>query len=123
MNKKLALPAIAMFAVTLGLGIMSPALASPPGDDPHKMKICHFEEAKIVDNLNGTSNNYTSGLVVIDVDNKGKMNGHFIKGTDPAEPRHFNATHSDFVINATADSGQEESDCGPPPTFVVITTP
>ena len=117
MNKKIALSAIAMFAVTLGLGILSPALAEKPdADGKHKMEICHFSEAKNI--FNATSmewTNSTAGMVVIDVDNKGKLNGHFIPGTDPLEPRHGNATLNleDFVINATSGSGEEETDCVP----------
>jgi hypothetical protein len=114
MNKKIALSAIAMFAVTLGLGILSPALAEKPVDGEHKAQVCHFGEAKNIFNATGddTWTNSTAGMVVIDVDNKGKMNGHFDKNGDA---RHFNATLvlEDFVINATDGSGFEESDCLP----------
>jgi len=117
MNKKIALSAIAMFAVTLGLGILSPALAEKPVDGEHKAQVRHFADAKNIFNATGddTWTNSTAGMVVIDVDNKGKMNGHFIPGTDPLEPRHGNATLNleDFVINATSGSGEEEMDCVP----------
>jgi hypothetical protein len=118
MNKKIALSAIAMFAVTLGLGVLSPAMADKPVDGVHdKPQICHFSEAKNIFNATGddTWTNSTAGMKVIEVDNQGKMNGHFIKGTDPLEPRHGNATLNlwDFPINATTGSGQEVTDCLP----------
>ena len=116
MNKKIALSAIAMFAVTLGLGIFSPALAEKPDSDgKHKMEICHFSEAKNIFNATGddTWTNSTAGMVVIDVDNKGKLNGHFDKSGDA---RHLNATLmlEDFVINGTdADPDNDLDDCVP----------
>ena len=118
MNKKIALSAIALFAVTLGLGVLSPAMADKPDDGVHdKPQICHFADAKNIFNATGndTWTNSTAGMVVIDVDNKGMVNGHFIPGTDPLEPRHGNATLGlwDFPINATADSGNEVTDCLP----------
>ena len=116
MNKKIALSAIAMFAVTLGLGILSPALAEKPVDGEHKAQVCHFADAKNIFNATGddTWTNSTAGMVVIDVDNKGQMNGHFDKNGDA---RHFNATLvlEDFVINGTdADPDNDLEDCMPP---------
>ena len=122
MNKKIALPAIAMFAVTLGLGLMSPALASQPDENgKHKVELCHFSEAENIFNATGDSfwHNSTAGLVVIDVDNKGKMNGHFDKNGDA---RHFNATLvlEDFVINGTdADPDNDLEDCAPEPVITI----
>ena len=125
MNKKIALSAIAMFAVTLGLGILSPAMASQPDEGgKHKVQLCHFSEAKNIFNAtDSTWTNSTAGMVVIDVDNKGKMNGHFDKDKNP---RHFNATLglADFVINATAipSDPDGEDDCVPAP-IVTMTDP
>ena len=121
MNKKIALSAIAMFAVTLGLGVLSPALAEKPVGGEHKMEICHFSEAKNIFNATGDNlwHNSTAGLVVIDVDNKGKMNGHFDKNGDA---RHFNATLvlEDFVINGTdADPENDLEDCVPAPIVTI----
>jgi len=115
MNKKIALSAIAMFAVTLGLGILSPALAEKPVDGEHKAQVCHFADAKNIFNATGddTWTNSTAGMVVIDVDNKGQMNGHFDKNGDA---RHFNATLvlEDFVINGTdVDPDNDLEDCVP----------
>ena len=42
MNTKLALTAIAIFAVTLGLGVLSPAMAAP-----NKVDVCHYEAEEI----------------------------------------------------------------------------
>ena len=99
MNKKIALSAMAMFAVTLGLGILGPALADKPGDDPHKVPLCHFVDAKNEFNMTGDDlwHNSTAGMIPIEVDSQGQMNGHFDKKT--AEPRHGNGTLVDFVID------------------------
>lgn len=42
MNTKLAMTAIALFAVTLGLGVLSPAMAAP-----NKVDVCHYEAEEI----------------------------------------------------------------------------
>ena len=49
MNSKLAITAIVMFAVIMGLGAMSPAMAAPNENANHKanagkITICHVEE-------------------------------------------------------------------------------
>jgi len=103
MNKTISLAAISMFAVTLGLGLMSPALATQPdGDGEHKMLICHFQEEKTVVNPDGSTTDFSAGWVVIDVDNKGKLNGHFDKDGDA---RHVDdAGMGDFVIEDDGDA-------------------
>ena len=118
MNKKIALSAIAMFAVTLGLGVLSPAMATQPDNDGnHKILLCHAAAESNVFNATGDDmwHNSTSGAVVIDVDKAGKLNGHFIKGTD--DSRHFNGTDGDWIINATALLADlnGEDDCVPEP--------
>ena len=103
MNKITTLAAISMFAVTLGLGVISPALATQPDDDgKHKMQICHFQEEKTVVNPDGSTTDFSAGWVLIDVDNKGKTNGHFDKNGDA---RHFDAdpADGDFVIEDDED--------------------
>ncbi len=96
--------AIAMFAVTLGLGLMSSALAEKPDDNgKHKILLCHFQEEKplIVDGvpviIDDVPVMIPAEWALIDVDNKGKMNGHFDKN---GETRHFDVVHTDgdFVI-------------------------
>ena len=42
MNSKLTITAIALFAVTLGLGVLSPAMAAP-----NKVSVCHYEGEEI----------------------------------------------------------------------------
>ena len=42
MNRIITISAIAMFAVTLGLGVLSPAMAAP-----NKVSVCHYEAEEI----------------------------------------------------------------------------
>jgi len=44
MNTKLTLTAIALFAVTLGIGFLTPAMAAKD----IKFDVCHFEEEQII---------------------------------------------------------------------------
>jgi hypothetical protein len=103
MNKITTWAAISMFAVTLGLGIMSPALATPADEDgEHKMQICHYAEAETITNDDGTTTDIPAEWALIDVDNAGKLNGHFDKNGDA---RHFDAdpADGDFVIEDDED--------------------
>ena len=82
--------AIAMFAVILGMGVLAPAMASrPDSSGDHKSDLCHYQEAKpaVIDEdiLSETfgqvlEEEVLEAYVHINVDNKGKMNGHFKKG-------------------------------------------
>ena len=48
MNSKLALTAIVMFAVILGLGVVGPAMAAPPAhSNANKESVCHYEAEEI----------------------------------------------------------------------------
>jgi len=48
MNSKIAITAIALFAVTLGLGVLSPAMAAPPAhSNANKESVCHYEAEEI----------------------------------------------------------------------------
>ena len=48
MNSKLTIAAIALFAVTLGLGVLSPAMAAPPAhSNANKESVCHYEAEEI----------------------------------------------------------------------------
>ncbi len=103
MKTTLTIAAIVMFAVTMGLGLMSPALATQPDDDgEHKMQICHYQEAETITNDDGTTTDIPAEWALIDVDNKGKMNGHFDKNGDT---RHFDAepADGDFIIENEVD--------------------
>ncbi len=76
-----------MFAVVLGLGVLSPAMADKPNSNgDHKVVICHYQEEKTTDrDGNPLDPIIPEAYLVIDVDNKGKMNGHFKNGN----PHHF----------------------------------
>ena len=121
--------AIAMFAVTLGLGLMSPALASQPDENgKHKIKFCHYQEEKleIIDD-DGMITQFAvpEDYLVIETDNKGKMNGHF-KG-NPQVAHHFpdenddgeidDGGQGDFIftnddeVNNPTDENDSEADC------------
>ena len=122
MNKKIALFAIAMFAVTLGLGVLSPVLATQPNEDgEHKVWLCHFsEESNVFDDISGNWTNSTAGWVPINVDNMGQLKGHFDKD---GLPRHFNGTveDGDWFINATANPEDDDGidDCIPAPVVTI----
>ena len=51
MNTKLSITAIGMFAVILGMGMFSPAMAAKQ----NKFDVCHFEEEQTIDNGDGTT--------------------------------------------------------------------
>ena len=120
MNKKIAIPAIAMFAITMGLAVLNPAIATKPVDGEHKVEICHFAEAENIFNATGDGmwHNSTAGMEIIEIDNAGKMNGHFDK---LEQPRHGNGTHHDYVINATAlpEEWNSAESCGPEPVLTI----
>ena len=49
MNRIQTIAAIAMFAVTLGLGVLGPAMAVPPEhSNANKESVCHYE-AEVID--------------------------------------------------------------------------
>jgi len=110
MNKKIALPVIAMVAVIMGIGAFAPALATPADEnDQHKMDICHFSEEKRVDtdndpetgDENGNDATQTAGWELINVDNAGKAKGHFDKDG--------NARHVD-PVSGEGDKPIDDSD-------------
>ncbi len=115
--------AIAMFAVTLGLGLMSPALASQPDENgKHKIKFCHYQEEKLeIINDDGMVTQFAvpEDYLVIETDKKGKMNGHF-KGQ--AQVAHHFPDYNDdglsdgqgdftFVDEPVDDKNDSEADC------------
>ena len=110
-----------MFAVVLGLGVLSPAMATPPDNDGHKVVICHYQEAKTTDR-NGVTLDIPipEAYVVINIDKAGKMNGHirndvahhFPDDNDDGVPD----GQGDFVISveeaeATEPFDNSEADC------------
>jgi hypothetical protein len=109
MKTTLTIAAIVMFAVTMGLGLMSPALATQPeGEVDHKTQICHYQEAETIINDDETTTDIPAEWALIDVDNKGQMNGHFDKNGDT---RHFDAepADGDFIIENDEDLALCES--------------
>ena len=111
-----------MFAVVLGLGVLSPAMATPRDDNgDHKVVICHYQEAETIDNgpdLPPTE--IPEAYVVINIDKAGKMNGHF-KNEDahhfPVDENDVQNGQGDFVItnveddNPTPEDNDSEADC------------
>jgi len=122
MNRILTISAIAMFAVVLGLGVLSPAMATPRDDNgDHKVVICHYQEAETIDNgpdLPPTE--IPEAYVVINIDKAGKMNGHF-KNEEahhfPVDENDVQNGQGDFVItnveddNPTPEDNDSEADC------------
>jgi hypothetical protein len=84
MKTTYTIAAIAMFAVILGMSALAPAMASRPDGNTgeHKSDLCHYQEAKeaVYVDVEGTPTLVTPAVleayVFINVDNKGKMNGH-----------------------------------------------
>ena len=124
MNRILTISAIAMFAVVLGLGVLSPAMATPrDGNGDHKVVICHYQEEKTTDrDGNDLETPIPEAYVVINIDKAGKMNGHF-KGPQqiahhfPVDANDVQNGEGDFVIdnveadNPTPDDNDSVADC------------
>jgi len=92
MNSKLAITAITLFAVTLGLGVLSPAMAAP-----NKESVCHYEAEEIdPDTLEVIDDFWT----IISISGNGNaVTAHLAN--------HANGTDSDMVI----DAGITEQGC------------
>jgi len=121
MNRILTISAIAMFAVVLGLGMLSPAMAAKPDSNgDHKVVICHYQEAETIDNGDGTFTDIPEAYLVIEVDKKGKMNGHFKNGEShhfPVDENDVQDGQGDFEItndedeSPTPDDNDSVADC------------
>jgi len=77
MNSKLAITAIVMFAVIMGLGVMSPAMAAPGNPNSKATtEVCHLFEA--VEDNPDTQEDETelAHWGVLHTNNKGATNGH-----------------------------------------------
>ncbi len=91
---------IAMFAVILGMSAIAPAMAEKPDDNgKHKIKFCHYQEAKpaITNDDGSVTPEVLEDYLVIETDNKGKMNGHFKGQAQVAH--HFPDENDDGVID------------------------
>ena len=91
MNSKLTITAIALFAVTLGLGVLSPAMAAP-----NKESVCHYEAEEIDPDTGAVIDDFWT---IISISGNGK-----------AVPKHLanhaNGTDGDMIIGAFT-----EQDC------------
>jgi len=94
MKNTYAIAAIAMVAVIMGLSAFAPAVMASPPESEHKTVICHYE-ANDVDDEGAPIDPYWA---LLDVDNKGKLNGHFDKNGDT---RHYDVSpdDGDFIID------------------------
>ena len=121
MKTTYTIAAIAMFAVILGMSALAPAMAiKPDADGKHKIEFCHYQEAKTTDrDGNDLDIPIPEAYLVIEVDNKGKMNGHF-KGLDQIA-HHFpvdelgepTGAQGDFLFEDedVVDVNDSEADC------------
>ena len=74
MNRILTIPAIAMFAVVLGLGVLSPAMAAPGNPNSNAtVEVCHFFEEEIDEETNAVIDAHWG---VLHTSFKGAQNGH-----------------------------------------------
>jgi len=77
MNSKLALTAIVMFAVIMGLGVMSPAMAAPGNPNSKATtEVCHLFEAVEDDPDTPEDETEPARWGVLHTNNKGATNGH-----------------------------------------------
>ena len=114
---------IAMFAVILGMSAIAPAMAEKPNAQTgnHKVVICHYQEAKDTDRFGvPLETPIPEAYLEIEVDNKGKMNGHFKNEVAHHFPVDVDGNQDgpgDFVIdndedeNATPDVNDSVADC------------
>jgi hypothetical protein len=79
MNRLLTISTIAMFAVVLGLGVLSPAMAAK---EP-KVDVCHFAEEETVVDSDGVETFIPAHWKIINISQKGADNGHVGHHTDP----------------------------------------
>ena len=103
MNSKIAITAIALFAVTLGLGVLSPAMAAPPAhSNANKESVCHYEAEEIDPNTQDVLEDDFWTIISIS-SNGNAVNAHL--------SNHANGTDPDMVIGA-AFSEQDCRDLG-----------
>ena len=86
MNKKFAIPAIAMFAVIMGLGVIAPAMAAPNNDKSSATTaVCHYF-AEYLDEEETELDLENSAWGVLFVSSQGAANGHEKHGDDVWDP-------------------------------------
>ncbi len=79
MKTTLAITAIVMFAVIMGLSTLSPAMAAK---EP-KVDVCHFAEQETVEDSEGVETFIPAHWKIINISQKGADNGHVNHHTDP----------------------------------------
>ena len=101
MKTTYTIAAIAMFAVILGMSALAPAMAIKPDvNGKHTVEFCHYQEAKTTDRFGVLLEvPILEAYLVIEVDNKGQMNGHFKNG----EAHHFPVDENDEPTGAQGD--------------------
>ncbi len=99
MNSKLAITAIVMFAVVLGLGVVGPAMAAPPAhSNANKESVCHYE-AEEIDPVTEEVLEDDFWTIISISSNGNAVNAHLAN--------HANGTDSDGVI----DVDYTEAEC------------
>lgn len=122
MNRILTISAIAMFAVVLGVSAFAPAMATPRDDNgEHKVVICHYQEEKTTDrDGNPLDPIIPEAYLVIEIDNAGKINGHFkndVAHHFPVDENDVQDGQGDFEItnddetNNPTDENDSVADC------------
>lgn len=97
MNTRLAFAAIALFAVTIGMGMLTPAMAAKM----EKVDVCHFEEAQVDEDGNIVLEVFWTII---------NISGNAL----PAhEGKHGDGTTTDFVI----ETAEDEAACRALPNF------
>lgn len=97
MNSRLVFAATALFAVTIGFGMFTPAMAAKMP----KADVCHFEDAVVDEEGNVVQEAYWTII---------NINGNAVKAH---EGKHGDGTTTDFVINTPED----EERCRSLPNF------
>ena len=93
MNRILTISAIAMFAVVLGLGVVSPAMAAP-----NKVSVCHYEAEEIDPDTGAVIDDFWT---IISISGNGNaVNAHLAN--------HANGTDTDMVIGAFSEADCED---------------
>ena len=101
MNKKIALTAIAMFAVILGMSAVAPAMAAPGNPQSQATtQVCHLFEEVVDDPTTPEDETEAAHWGVLYTNTNGATNGHL--------------KHGDSLIGDTTDPTAD------PPTITVV---
>ena len=96
-----------MFAVVLGVSAFAPAMATKPDvNGEHKVEFCHYQKAETIVIPDEPDIEIPEAYVVIEVDNAGKLNGHFkneVAHHFPVDENDVKNGPGDFVIDNVED--------------------